>query len=136
MSYDYLYYKNLNNTERDYYEKGEFRPKDGERLVWASAVDAFKNLCKNELHTLNLKLDENSSRIRYFYPDPDDVAMLRLVYRTDSYSFMLFFMLEINFDSFNTCHPLFSFYYGDSPIVINVGSYKEFIKKIEEWIND
>lgn len=132
MLYNYLYYKNLNNTERDYYEKGEFRPKDGERLIWAAAVNDFKNLCKNELHALNLKLDENSSWIRYHYPDPDDVAILRLIYKTDSY----FFMLEINFDSFNTCHPLFSFYYGSSPIVINVGSYKEFIKKIEEWAND
>lgn len=132
MPYNYLYYKNLNNTERDYYEKGEFRPKDGERLIWATAVDDFKNLCKNELHALNLKLDEDRSWIRYFYSDPDDVAALRLIYGTDSY----FFLLEINFDSFNTYHPLFSFYYKRFPIVINVGSYKEFIKKIEEWTNN
>lgn len=132
MLYGHLYYKNLNNTERDYYEKGEFRPKDGERLVWASAVNDFKNLCKNELHALNLKLDEDRSWIRFYYSDPDDVAVLRLVYSTDT----CVFMLEINFDSLNTCHPLFSFYYRSSPVIINVSSYKEFIKKIEEWTND
>ena len=132
MLYNYIYYKNLNNTERAYYEKGEFRPKDGERLIWASTVDDFKNLCKNELHALNLKLDEDKSWIRYYYSDPDDVVALRLVYGTDSY----FFLFEINFDSLNTCHPLFSFYYKRSPIIIDVGSYKEFIKKIEEWTNN
>ena len=130
MTYNYLYYKNLNNTERDYYEKGEFRPKDGERLIWATAVDDFKNLCKNELRALNLKLDEDSSWICYYYFDPDDVATLRLVYGTDLYFFLLEINLDLDFDfDVLTYRPMFSFYYERSPIIIDVDSCKEFIKK-------
>lgn len=135
MSYNYIYYKNLNNTERDYYEKGEFRIKDLQRSIWILAINDFKDLCKNKLDTLNLKLDEDKSWIRYYYSDPDDVAALRLVYGTDSYFFMLQINLEFDFDVL-TYRPMFSFYYERSPIIIDVGSCKEFIKKIEEWTND
>ena len=120
MSYNYIYYKNLNNTERDYYEKGEFRIKDLPRSIWTLAINDFKDLCKNKLDALNLKLDEDKSWIRYYYSDPDDVAALRLVYGTDSYFFMLQINLDFDFDVL-TYRPMFSFYYEGSPIIIDVG---------------